>query len=109
MAPRGGHVRIAQHPRNLFGPLFALHHFDVARGNAAFFALRDTEMLIGVDGDLRQVRNDERLAALTRHIQQRLPNAAADLTTDALIHFIEDERRNDSVGREDDLERQHEA
>jgi len=53
--------------------------------------------------------DDERLTPFPGHVLQRLSNAHADLSSDALIDFVKDERRHDVLGREDDFEREHQA
>jgi len=60
-------------------------------------------MLVGIHGDLWQVRDDERLPALARHIDQRFSDSAANLAADALIDFVEHERRHGVVRRQDNL------
>jgi len=108
VTPRGRHIGVAQHSRNLLHPRFPVGHGDVAGRHAALLALRDDEMLIGKHGDLRQVRDHERLAALTRHIRQRLAHPAADLAADPLINFVEHQCRDDVVRRQHDFQREHE-
>jgi len=109
MAPRRRHVGIAEHPRDLFYPQLTLHNLHITRRDAAFLALCHHQLLVGVDGDLREVRDDQRLAPFPRHVHQRLPDAAAHFPTDSLIDFVEHESRDNIVRREHDLERQHEA
>jgi len=64
----------------------------------------------GIRRDLGKVRDDERLASLvSRDRGQRLAHSPAHLATDALVHFVEHERRHGVVPRQHDLERQHES
>src|SRR5712664_2656892 len=100
MAPRRRHVGIAEHPRNLLDPPLALHHLHITRRYATLLSLCDYELLVGVDGDLWEMRDDQRLTPFPRHVQQRLPDAAAHFPADSLIDFVEHERRDDIVGRE---------
>jgi len=106
---RGRHIGVAEHPRNLFHPRFPCDCGDVARRHPGLRALGDDEMLIGKHGDLRQVRDHERLTALTRHVHQRFAHPAADLATDPLIHFVEHKCRDDVVRRQHDFQREHDA
>jgi hypothetical protein len=53
MAPCARHVAIPQHARELFHPLLASHHRDIARGDAALLPFGYHEVLIGVHGNLR--------------------------------------------------------
>jgi len=108
VTPRGRHVGVAEHPRNLFYSRLIFGHRDVAGRHAAFRALGDDEVLVGVDGDLRQVRDDERLAAFPRHVHQRFAYAAPDFPADALIDFVEHQCRHDVMRREHHLQREHE-
>jgi len=69
-------------------------------------------MMIGVGPDLRQMRDHEHLAPPGRplcHRRERLTHPATDLTPDALVHLVEDERRNGVVLRQNDFQRQHQA
>jgi len=66
-------------------------------------------MLVGKHGDLRQMRDDERLPAFPRHVHQRFAYPAADFPADALIDFVEHERRDDVVGCQDHLQGEHET
>ena len=108
MAPRGRHVGIAQHPRDLLYPPLTLHNLHVTRRQAALLSLCNHQMLVGVHGNLGQVRDDERLTAFTRHIHQRLADAAAHLTADTLIDFVEHQGWDDVVRCQHHLQRQHE-
>jgi len=109
MALRGRHVGIPQHARDLFDPRLTHHHRHIARRNAALPALGHHEVLVGIDGDLRQVRDDESLPAFAGYLLERFPDPPAHLAADALIDFVEHERRDDIVGGEHDLEREHES
>ena len=109
MATRGRHVGITQHPRNLFYPPLTIHNRHITRRQATLLSLCDHEVLIGMHRDLRQVRNDERLPALARHIHQGFSHSTTNLAADALIDFIEYERRHDVVRRKHHLQRQHQA
>jgi len=62
MAQRGVHVGVAQHARQLARARVSPHHLDVAGRHAALRPLRHDELVIGVGGDLRQVRDHERLS-----------------------------------------------
>src|SRR3989475_11618140 len=62
MAQRGIHVGVAQHARQLARARVSPHHLNVAGRHAALRPLRHDELVIGVGGDLRQVRDHERLS-----------------------------------------------
>ena len=79
VAPRGRHVGIARASARSPFTRLALHHLHVARGDATFLALRHDQLLIGVRGDLRQMRDHERLATLARHVLQRCSDCARRL------------------------------
>jgi len=106
---RSRHVGVAEHSRDLLYPRLALCDLHIARRNATLLSLGHDQVLIGVHSDLWQVRDDERLPALARHIHQRFSDSAADLAADALIDFIEHECRHDVVRCEHHLQRQHET
>jgi len=71
---------------------------DVAGGPRRFRALGDDEMLVGKHSDLRQVRDDERLRLSRDTSHQRFADPTPDFSADALIDFVEHERRDDVVG-----------
>jgi len=64
-------------------------------------------MVIGVGGDLRQVRDHQRLSLPPGHTRQRLPHLHAHLAADALIDLVEHEGRHGVVRGEHHLQRQH--
>jgi len=101
------HVGVAQHPPDFLHPRLALDHLDIARRHAPFFALRDPEVMVGVGGDLRQMRDDERLTLGSGDARECFSHPHAHLATDALIHFVEHEGRDGVVCREHHLQREH--
>jgi len=103
------HIGIPQHPRHFLVARFPGRHAHVTRRDATLGALRDDEMVIGVGGDLRQVRDDQRLPIGSGHARQRFPHPHTHLAADALIDFVENERRHRVMRREHDLQREHEA
>jgi len=109
VTPCGRHVGVTEHPRDLLHARFSLGNGHVARRHAAFLALRHHEMLVGVDRDLGQVRDHERLAAFSRHVHQRLAHPAAHFPADPLIDLVEHQCRHDVMRREHHLQREHET
>jgi len=63
VAPRGRHVGIAEHSRDLLHPRFAFYDGHIARRDSTLLAFCYNQVLIGVHGDLRKVRDHERLPA----------------------------------------------
>jgi len=109
VAQGGVHVGVAQHARQLFRAQLARRHAYVARRDAPLCTFRHDQVVVGMDGDLREVGDHERLPAAARHRSQRLSHPPADLTPNPLIHLVEHKGGNRVVRRQNDLQRQHEA
>jgi len=104
---RGLHVGIAQHPRDFLNPPLALDNLHIARRHATLLPLRNPDVVVGVGSDLRQVRNHQGLAVGAGKTRQCLAHPDTDLTTDALIHLVEDEGRHRVMRREHHFQREH--
>jgi len=111
VAQRRRHVGVAQHAGQLTPSRLSTRHLDVARGHATRRSLRHHQMVIGVRGDLRQVGDHERLTLPCRRhdVLERFPDARSRFAPDALIHLVEHEGRHGVVGRQHDLQREHQA
>ena len=107
MAPSGRHVGIAQHPRDLLHPPLTRDHRHITGRETVLFALGDHDVVICMHGDLRQVRDDERLAVPSGDARQRRADANADFSADPLIHLVEHEGRHRIVRREHDFQGEH--
>jgi hypothetical protein len=105
--PRGLHVGVPEHAGDFLDAGFAVRDGDIARRDAGLLPFRHDEVLIGMHGDLRQVRDHQRLATALRYRSQRFAHATPDFAADSLIHFVEDERRHGIVLGEHDLQREH--
>jgi len=103
------HVGVAQHPPDFLHPRLALDHLDITRRHTTFFALGNPEVMVGVGGDLRQVRDDEGLTLRSRDAREGFSHPHAHFAADALIHFVEHERRDGVVSRQHHLQREHQA
>jgi len=106
---RGRHIGIAQHPRDLLHAIVTVRDGDVARCETTLLPFRHHQVLIGMDRNLRQVRDHERLTAFARDVHQRLPHPTANFPADSLIDFVEHERRYHIVRRQDHFQREHQA
>ena len=76
MPQRRLHVGITQHPRDLLGPGLTCRDPHVTRRHAALGPLGNDEVVVGVDGDLRQVGDHEHLSP-AGHLGQRPAHPAA--------------------------------
>jgi len=109
MTPRARHVGIPQHPRNLLDSRLPDDNRHIARRHAALAAFRHDQLLIGVRGDLRQMRDHECLPSRARHIDQGRADPGSDLAADSLVDFVEHQRWDDVVSGQHDLEGQHQS
>jgi hypothetical protein len=106
MATSGFAFGVAQHPRDLRDPVFAVDGLHVAGGETFARLLGHDEMAVGPRGDLRQMGDHQHLVPL-RHLRQRITHPRPDLPPNALVHFIEYHRGDRVVARQYDLEREH--
>ena len=106
MLARRGRVGIAEHPRDLRDPVLAVNLLHVAGGQAATGHLAHHEVPLRAGSDLRQVGDDQHLAA-PRHLRQRGAHLGPDLATDPGVDLVKDQRRHLVVPGQHHLEREH--
>jgi len=108
--PCGLHVGVAEHAGDFLDTSLILHDRDIACRDAGLLPFRHDEVLIGVHGNLRQVRDHQRLPAAPaalRYRSQRFSHATPNFAADSLIHFVEYQRRHRIVLGEHDFQREH--
>ena len=108
MATGGLPFAVTQHPSNFRDPILTVNDLDRTRGNATANGLRDKQVPIGPGGDLREVSDDEHLMPHC-NIRECTSHLSANLSADAVIDLVEDQRRYRVLAREHNLEGEHQA
>lgn len=93
MGDRGATAGVrAQHARDFLDPLRGIERFDGAdRAAVRARALGDTEVMVGMGGHLRQVRDRQHLPVSAEGLHQA-PDGVTHDPTDARVDFVEDQR-----------------
>src|SRR5688572_21880926 len=97
-----------QHARDLADPLLALDPLDARVGAAALLDLVEAELPFGLAGDDREVGDAQHLADLPEP-GETFADGAGDRAADAGVYLIEQEGVHAVLGRDQRLERQHDA
>src|SRR5689334_22900883 len=96
----------AEHACDFGDTIVTAQDRDVSGGDAALGSLADEDVMVRTRGNLRQMRDREYLM-VARDAAHCVAHLQADASTDARVHFVEDERGHTIQPGEDRLEREH--